>query len=453
MRIIIVGGGKVGYALAAKLCAAHNVTVIDREEDSLQQFQENLDVLCVCGNGASPTVLKTAGAGGADVVIAVTMNDEINMLCCVVSKKLGVQYTIARIRDPEFAHDVRRLRQTLELDLVINPELSTAIEMMRLLRFPAANVIDSFSRGRVELIGFNINEDDPIAGMSLMDMTRKFGISVLVCIVERDGEVHIPHGDFVLQAGDEAYVMGRQSDVTDFFKAINRMTNMVKNLLIVGGSRTALYLAELAVENGMRATIIERDEERCEFLADAVSGATILFGDGTDQELLESENIRGADGFAALTGGDEENLMIALFALQCNVRKVIAKANRLNYVSVVNRLGLDCVVSPREITATQILHFVRGLENSKDSDVQTMYSLLDSRIEALEFIVGKKCRYNGWAIKDMPLKSGILISVVTHQGRSFIPGGNDTFTEGDSVVVVTQRAGFKDLSDIFEGIG
>ena len=451
MRILIIGGGKVGYMLAESLSSEkHDVTIIDSAEDALMDVAERLDVMHIKGRGASLSTLRRAGANNADIVIAVTRSDEVNMLCCITSKKLGAKRTVARIRDPEYALDAETFKNQLDIDFVINPERSTAGEILRLLRFPAAVEIDTFYRGRVEIVGFRVVSNDAIMGLSLMELRKKMKAQILFCVVEREGEVLIPRGDYVILDGDLVYVAGKYADITKFFRSMGRATAIADNVMIIGGGRTAHYLASLAIKIGIKPIIIESNEKRCEQLAEDLSHATVICGDGTEQDLLESENIRGMDAFTALTDSDEENLMISLLANRCGVRKVVAKADRLNYVPLVNSLGVDSVISPNEITMGHILHFIRGLSSARGGAVVSLRRMLDGRVEALEFIVGKDMLHLGKKIMDLPIKRQVVIAVISRGGKSMIPEGSDVLMEGDDVIVVTTHTGFDELNDIFE---
>ena len=452
MRILIIGSGKVGYALAESLTSEkHDVTIIGADDDSLADAAERLDVLCVKGRAASLSTQRQAGAEHADIVIAVTRSDEVNMLCCITSKKLGAKRTIARIRDPEYVREAELFKSQLDIDFVISPERSTAGEMLRLLRFPAASEIDTFNRGRVEIVGFHAAPSDAITGHSLIEIRKKLKTQVLFCIIERGGDVHIPRGDFVIMSGDRVYAAGKYAEISKFFRLMGRSTGMAENIMILGGGRTAHYLALLSADVGMKPVIIENDEKRCAQLAKDIPHATVIYGDGTEPVLLESENIRKMDAFIALTGSDEENLMLSLYASKCGVRKVIAKADRLSYVQLVNSLGVESVVSPNEITTSHILHFVRGLSGSRGGAVISLQRMLDGRVEALEFNVGGDMRYPETKIKDMPIRRDVVVAVISRGGKTIIPQGEDMFKEGDSVVVATTRTGFDELNDIFEG--
>jgi len=451
MKILIIGSGKVGYTLAESLTSKeHDVTVIDNHDEALSEAAEKLDVMLIKGSGASLSTLKQAGAEHADIVIATTRSDEVNMLCCILAKKLGVKHAIARVRDPEYVRDIDLFKRQLDIDLVINPERSTASEILRLLRFPAAVEIDTLNRGRTELIGFRVTSGDRISGVTLAQLRKKVKSPVIVCMVERGDDVHIPRGDFIIEEGDLAFVAGRFDDITKFFREIGRATHMASNVMIIGGGRTTHYLAHMASMIGIKSVIIERNEEECARLAENLPHATIIHGDGLDQELLESENIRGMDALAALTNMDEDNLIISLYANHAGVPKVVTKSNHHNYAPLVKNLGIDSVVSPRLITANRIMHFVRGLSGSRGGAARALYSLLGGRVEAIEFVVSRDTRYIGEKIKDMPIKPGVTIVSILRGGDSITPGGSDFFLEGDSAVIVTAQLGFDELNDIFE---
>ena len=450
MRILIFGAGNVGYMLAESLSSEkHDVTVVDSAIDSYLDALDKLDVMSIRGSAASLSTQRRAGAGNADVVIAVTRNDEVNMLSCITSKKLGAKYTISRIRDPEYARDAELFRNQLDIDYVINPEKSTAGEILRLLRVPAAVEVDTFFRGRVEIVGLRVAEGDVITGEPLSELRKKLKTQILFCIVERDGEVFMPRGDFVIMSGDLVYFSGKGADITKLLRLMRRETGMVENVMIIGGNRTAYYLALLAAGIGIRPVVVDSDKNKCEKLAEDVPQATVICGDGTEPELLKSENIGNMDAFAALTDSDEENLMLSLYANRCGVRKVVAMANRQDYIPLVNSLGLESVVSPQIITASNILHFVRGLSGSRGGKIISLHRLLDGRVEALEFEVGNDMPYLEKKIKDMPIRRDVMVALIFRGGNSIIPDGDDIIKEGDSVVIVTKHSGFDELNDIF----
>ncbi|MBC5733334.1 Trk system potassium transporter TrkA [Flavonifractor sp. DFI.6.63] len=452
MKIIIVGDGKVGFTLAEHLSQEeHDVTVIDTNDDALRRASESLDVMCVKGNGASISALRESGADTADVVIAATSMDEVNMVCCLTAKRLGAKYVIARVRNVEYAAELATLKQELGIDMVINPENATAVEISRLLRFPSAANIETFYRGRVELIGFRVQEGDFIVGHPLSAQSHKLQeLPMLMCAVERCGEVTIPDGSFVPQAEDRLYLIGQPSGLTDFFKLLGRYTPRLKDVFLVGGGRIAHYLTAILEHLGMRVKIVERSMDRCRHLSEVLPRTMVICGDGTDQELLEQENISAADAFVALTDRDEDNLIISLYAMQQGLKKVVAKSNRQNYAGIARAVGLDSVISPKFITANQILQVVRGMQNSKGSVMNALYRIAGGHAEAMEFLANDTTRNLGIPLKDLRLKKGILIAVLVHQNRIIIPDGSSILSQGDTVIIVSRNHGILDINDIYD---
>lgn len=452
MKIIIVGDGKVGFTLAEHLSQEeHDVTVIDTNDDALRRASESLDVMCVKGNGASISALRESGADTADVVIAATSMDEVNMVCCLTAKRLGAKYVIARVRNVEYAAELATLKQELGIDMVINPENATAVEISRLLRFPSAANIETFYRGRVELIGFRVQEGDFIVGHPLSAQSHKLQeLPMLMCAVERCGEVTIPDGSFVPQAEDRLYLIGQPSGLTDFFKLLGRYTPRLKDVFLVGGGRIAHYLTAILEHLGMRVKIVERSMDRCRHLSEVLPRTMVICGDGTDQELLEQENISAADAFVALTDRDEDNLIISLYAMQQGLKKVVAKSNRQNYAGIARAFGLDSVISPKFITANQILQVVRGMQNSKGSVMNALYRIAGGHAEAMEFLANDTTRNLGIPLKDLRLKKGILIAVLVHQNRIIIPDGSSILSQGDTVIIVSRNHGILDINDIYD---
>ena len=385
MKIIIVGDGKVGFTLAQHLSREnHDVTIIDTRDDALRRANDTLDVMCVKGNGASITTLRESGADTADVLIAATNADEVNMVCCLTAKRLGTKYTIARVRDMEYTAELSSLKREMGIDMIINPENATAVEISRLLRFPSAANIDTFYRGRVELIGFRVQADDFICSQPLSALPGKVkALPLLFCAAEREGQVIIPDGSFVPQADDKLYLIGQPVGMSQFFKLLGRYVPKIKDVFLVGGGRISRYLADILENMGMHVKVVELSEQRCLAFSEAQPRTMVICGDGTDQELLESENIASADAFVALTDRDEDNLIISLYAMQRGIPKVIAKSNRQNYASIAHSVGLDSVISPKLITANQILQTVRGMENSKGNVMNALYMIADGQAEAM----------------------------------------------------------------------
>lgn len=454
MKIIIVGAGKVGFTLAHHLSMAkHDVTIIDRNEAAIRHASDALDVMCIKGSGASPATLKAAGAQEADFVLATTSLDEVNMLCSLMSKQLGVKYTIARIRDVDYTADLAAFQRDLDIDMVINPEYSTAIEISHLLRFPPALNIDTFFRGRVELLSTKVQEGDFVIGNSLNDLSRKLKtISFLFCAAQRGEEFIIPNGSFVPQVGDILYVIGSPMGLHQYFRLLGRYVPKVHSVLIVGGSRIAHYLANMLDHMHMKVTIVDNQESRCQFLSEHLPNALILHGDGTDQELLVTEHFTNHDAFIALTGRDEDNLLISLYAKQQGLKKVIAKSNRINYIDIMNSAGLESILSPKMITVGRILRVVRGFENKKNSIMVALYRFADNKAEAAEFEISTDTLYLGVPMKDLPLKPRVLISAILHQGKLTIPSGNDTICPGDRVIVVSHDQSINAFNDIYEEV-
>lgn len=455
MNIIIVGDGKVGYTLAEHLSQEeHNVTIVDTNDEALRRASEALDVMCVKGNGATVSALKEAGAGAADVIIAATSLDEVNMICCRTAKRLGAQYAIARVRSVEYALELSVLKQDLGIDMVINPENATAIEIARLLRFPSAANIETFYRGRVELMGFRVQPEDFFVGHPLSASSRQIReLPMLFCAAERGEQVIIPDGSFVPQAEDRLYLIGQPTGLTDFFKLLGRYTPKVKKVFIIGGGRITHYLTTILERLGMKIKIVEKSMERCLHLSEVLPHTTVLHGDGTDQELLEQEDVVNSDAFIALTDRDEDNLIISLYAHQAGVSKVVAKSNRQNYTSIAHSAGVESIVSPKLTTAGQILRMIRGLQNSKGSAMTALYRIAEGRAEAMEFVVAPATQHLGVPLKDLRLKKGVLIAVIVRGGRVIIPEGSTTLESGDNVIVVARDSGILDLNDIYEGGG
>lgn len=454
LKIIIVGAGKVGFTLAEHLSLEkHDITIIDKNETAIRHASEALDVMCIKGSGVSPATLRAAGAASADFVLSTTSMDEVNMLCSLMAKQLGAQYTIARIRDVDYTADLSAFQQDMDIDMVINPEYSTAIEISHLLRFPPASNIDTFFRGRVELLSITVQEGDFIIGRSLSSLSRKLQpLPFLFCSAQRGNEVLIPNGNFVPQKGDLLHVIGSPMGLHQYFRMLGRYIPKVHSVFIVGGSRIAHYLANMLDQMHMHVTLVEHDESRCQFLSEMLPNALILHGDGTDQELLATEHFSNHDAFIALTGRDEDNLLISLYAKQQGLKKVIAKSNRQNYNSIANSAGLESILSPKMITVSRILRVVRGFQNTKENHMVALYRFADKQVEAAEFEVGEDTLYLGVPLKDLPVRPGILIAAILHEEKLIIPSGNDTIDPYDRVIVVSYNQVISEFNDIYQSV-
>ena len=452
MNIIIAGCGKVGRALAEQLSREkHDITVIDRKPEAIQQITNIADVRGVVGNGASFEIQMDAGIDTADLMIAVTDADEVNLLCCLIAKKAGGCQTIARVRNPVYHHEIHHIKDELGLSMVINPEWADAMEMARLLRFPSAIDIDTFANGRIELLRFQLEEQNPLCNNKIKDLHMLSRCEVLICIVERGNEVLIPSGEVELKAGDMISVVASPVNASRFFKTIGIETNQVKNTMIIGGGKISFYLAKRLLEMGIQVKIIEKDRDACERLCEILPKAMIINGDGTDRELLAEEGLAKAEGFAALTNMDEENVMLALYAKSMSKAKKITKVNRNTFDTIIGSLNIGSLIYPKHITSETILQYVRAMQNSIGSNVETLYRLVDGNAEALEFVIKGKSEVTDIPLQELQLTPHILVCAINRKGKIIIPKGQDCIQEGDSVVIITTDCGaYKDIRDIMK---
>lgn len=451
MKIIIVGCGKVGFTLAEKLNREnHDIILIDNDPNALRSITECVDVMGVTGNGAVYQVQIEAGIADADLMIATTNSDELNMLCCLIAKKAGNCHTVARIRNPEYSSEIKYIREELNLSLAINPELAAAMEISRLLRFPSAIKIDTFARGRIELLKLIVPNHSKLDNLKVMEVSTKLKCNVLICVVERGKKVVIPSGNFELQAGDKIYFIASQKDSMDFFQKAGIVNNGVKSLMIVGGGKLTYYLAKILKDTKIKLKIIELDRERCNELSELLPHVMIIHGDGSDQQLLAEEGLERMEAFASLTGFDEENIMLSLYAASRSNAKLITKVNRTAFEDVVNSLNLGSVIYPKLLTADLILQYVRAMQNSLGSNVETLYRIADDQAEALEFRVGNDAPMVGIPLEKLTLKKNLLVACINRRGRIITPRGKDTMEAGDTVIIVTTNKGLQDLKDILE---
>ncbi len=452
MHIIIVGDGKVGYTLAQHLSQEnHDVTVVDNKKDALAHAVETLDVLSVRGNGANVETLLNAGADTADMIIAVTTNDETNMVCCLAAKQLGAKYTIARIRDPEYTQSLNLLLDRLSIDYVINPESVAAFEISRLLRYPFATDIESFARGRVEMVEFRVKKGDPIIGRTLND-ARKENPGALYIAAERSGEVIIPDGNFIPHENDRLFVLAELATLTEYFKRLGRSTQRVRSAMLIGGGHISHYMCRLLGGMGMKLKIVEIKPDKCRDLSEKLPEVTIINGDGTDQELLESENLRETDALICLTDRDEENLVTGLYASKVGVKKVVVKVDRLTFMDVLGDMGIDSVVSTKLSTTNEILRLVRARSHgaSSESSADKLYRFWDGRMEALEFTAQEGGSYCNIPMRFLKFKPGILIAMLVRKRKVIIPFGNDHIEPGDTVLVVAKSHRLSSLEEAMQ---
>ena len=449
LKIIIVGCGKVGANLVDQLSKeGHDITVIDKKAEKIQDITNIYDVMGLVGNGASYSTQMEAGIEETDLIIAVTDSDELNLLCCTVAKRVGKCAAIARVRTPDYSEETGYLREQLGLALIINPELEAAREVARILYLPTALEVNSFAHGQAELVKFKVPEGNLLNGLSLAYLGKNITNDILICAVERNGEVYMPNGDFVLQSGDVVSFVSERHIARDFLKQIGLATRQVKDTMIIGASKAAYYLAKELLNMGISVKIIEKEKENCESLSVKLPKAIIIKGDGTDPDILKEEGIETVQSFIPLTGIDEENIMLTLYAKQVSKAKVVTKINRVNYKQVINNLDLGSLVYPKYITSEAIIAYVRAKKNSMGSNIETLYHMFDSRVEAIEFIVEENSKVSGVPIKDLKLKKDVLISFINHNGHIIIPTGNDEIEDGDTVMIVTKNTGFTGIDDI-----
>ena len=450
MQIIVVGCGKVGHTLAERLSGeGHNLVLVDLDAKLIQEVTDELDVMGVVGNGASINVLMEAGIDTADLLIAVTTSDELNLLCCLIGKKASKRcMTIARVRDPMYNKEIGFIKEQMGISMVINPELATAMEIARLLRFPSAIKIDTFAKGRAELLTIKLRSSFGLGGRSVEQAVSGLKSKILICAVERGDKIFIPNGGFVLEDGDNISIMATPQEAASFFKKLGLGTRRVNNTLIVGGGTIAVYLARQLLEMGIDVHIVELNAERCRKLCETLPKATILHGDGSDQELLMDAGLATAESFVAITDMDEENLLLSLFAKQHSQAKLVVKVNRIAFDDVIESLDLGSVIYPKYLTADYIAQYVRAAQNSIGSNVETLYNILDGRAEALEFRVRTDSEVTAHTLSELDLKSNLLVGCIYRRGKVIFPRGQDRIQVGDSVMVVTTVKGFHDIRDI-----
>ena len=451
MKIIVVGCGKVGYALSELLAAeGHDIVAIDQRSEKLAVVTGAFDIIGVNGNGTSFETLKEAGIATADLLIAVTGSDEHNLLCCMIAKKAGNCKTIARVRNPIYHNEIEYLRNEFGIASIINPDAAAAQEITQIVRFPFALKVDTFAKGHIHLVHFRVDEDSVLAGLTLQEIRHKFKHPMLVCTVARGKEIFIPKGNFKIEVGDVLGVVAERGKINTYFKQLSLPTAKAKNVMILGGGNTAFYLARNLVKIGVDVKIIEENRKRCEELCELVPQATIIHGDGTDESLLVQEGLPETEALVALLDMDEENILVSLYSHSISSATTITRVNRVNFNDIVNAMNLDSILYPRLITADHITKFVRSEKGSMNSDVESFYSLADGQAEVLEFKIKEESDITGVNLYKLPLKPNTLISCIYRKGKVIIPTGQDSLLPGDTVVVVLKDQKISSITEIIE---
>ena len=449
LNIIIVGCGKVGMTLIEQLSKeGHDITIIDKNAAKVQEMSNLYDIMGLVGNGASYSVQMEAGIENADLIIAVTASDELNLLCCTVAKQVGDCAAIARVRTPDYSKEAGYLREKLGLTMIINPELEASLETARILYLPTALEVNSFAHGQAEIVKFKIPEENLLDGMTIATLGKCITNEILICAIEREGEVYIPGGNFQMAKNDIVSFVAPRRHIRSFLKKIGFKTKQVKDAMIVGGGKASYYLAKQLIAMGIDVKIIEQNKERCEELSILLPEAIIINGDGTDEEVLREEGIEYAQAFIPLNDIDEENIMLTLHAKQVSNAKLITKINRSTFKNVISKLDLGSVIYPRYITSEAIIAYVRAKKNSTNSNIETLYHMFDNRAEAIEFRVDEPSSVTGIPLKDLILKNDLLVSFIYRNGKVQIPSGLDTIEVGDTVMIVTTHTGLDNIQDI-----
>lgn len=450
MRIIIVGCGNIGATIVESLVAeGHDVIAIDEDPNAIAEIANAYDTMGVCGNGVDCETLSEAEVEKAELFVSVTGSDEFNMLSCFLAKRMGAKHTIARIRNPEYNDSsLGFLRNQLDLSLSINPELLAAKELLNVLKFPSAVNVETFSGRSFEMVELRLKENSPLDGMKLSGLRKKYQAKFLVCAVQRGDDVYIPDGNFKLQSGDKIGLTAAPAEIQKLLKMLGLLQKQVKNVMILGASRTAYYLTKLLLANGIDIKVIEKDRARCEAFGEELPSAVMICGDGAEPELLMEEGLASMDAFVALAGTDEENILLSFFANANNVPKVISMVNRIELSSMAEKLGLDSIISPQKMVSNVLTRYARALQNSLGSNVETLYKIMDGKAEALEFNVQADFSHLDVPLKDMELKSNILIAGIIRGRKTIIPAGDDVIHTGDRVIVISTEHRLQDLSDI-----
>jgi len=448
VKIVIIGGGKVGSKLSEELSnESHDVTVIEQDVDVINRINSNQDVACINGNAINREILKEAGVEEADLLIGCTSSDEINMFSCLFAKNLGAKNTIARVRNPEYYSQLNYIKEDLGLSMIINPEFVAANVISRILRFPSAIKVETFAKGKVELMEFKIYENSDLVGMQMKDVVKTFGVKILVCAIQRRDEVFIPDGNFTFEKGDKLSIAGSHEDLEKFLKKVGGLKRKVKTVMIIGGGKIAYYLCKSLENINIKTKIIERDRKTCHFLAQNLPKVDIIHGDGTDNQILEEEGIHEVDAFVSLTGIDEENIMLAMFAEKLNVKKSIAKVSRISLLNIILPKENFTFVTPKRLVSDIIISVVRSIINSEGSNIETLHRL-SNNVEAVEIKVNKTSKAIGTPLKDLDIKENVLVAYIIRDNSLIFPTGDDSILVGDTVIVISKASVIQNIDSI-----
>lgn len=450
MKIIVLGAGKVGKTLIKHMANEdHDIIVVDQNATKVEEVVNQYDVIGVVGNGGSYDILMEAGAEDANLIICVTASDELNILAGLMAKKMGTRHTIARVRNPDYSSQRDFMRNQLGFSMIVNPELEAASEIRRVLSFPSAVKVDTFSRGKVELAEFFVEDHSRLNGVELNQLHKITKTNILVCAVSHNEDVIIPDGNYTIKPGDHLYITGTHRDLSKFCLDIGVITSRIKNVIIIGGGKIAYYLSKQLSTQGIKVKIIEKDENRCQVLAEKLPYVTIIHGDGSDDELLNEEGIENTDAVLALTGLDEENIVLSLSAKSLYHKKTIAKVTRMNYTGLSDVLKVDSIVAPKKIVASQIIRYVRAKMNKDhDSAVKTLYKIVDGEVEAVEFKVTEHFKFLHKTINEMRIKEHVLVAAIIRENEVIVPKGNTTMELNDYVIIVSRGEIMKSLNDM-----
>ncbi len=451
MKIVVIGNGKVGHTIIQHICnEKHDVIVVDNDPEAIEQIVNEYDVMGICGNGANVDILRSANVEKADMLIAVTCSDETNMLACVLGKKMGVKSTMARVRNYEYDSHIAQMMEALEISVIINPEKEAANEILKIINFPEALKVDTFKNGSVDLVELYVPEDSPLVDKSLIEISQQYQVKVLICAVQRGEEVFIPGGNFVFQAGDIVHITATKKNVRLFLNKLGLISAKIKSVFVIGGGKIATYLCEELVRNNYSVKLVEKDYEQCLALSETLPGVTIIHGDGSDQELLAEEGFNETDAVVCLTGLDEENMIISMYAYKQRVGKIITKINKTSLVGLMESIRMASVISPKDITASRIIRYVRAKNASRSSNVITLYKLVNNKVEVIEFEAKENSKTLNAPLRDLKLKKKVLIAAIVRGKEVIIPNGESQIAAGDNVIVVTTTEFFSNLDDILE---